>query len=100
MDVYEKLDELKKSKDWTNYRIAKESNLPVATVDNIYKQKSMPQIDTLGLLCKGFGITLSQFFLDVKIDPLDDTQVELLELWEHLSDEKKDALKTIMTLIV
>ncbi len=101
MDIYKKLVELKKRKKWTNYKIAKECNLPQATVDNIYKQRNTPQIETLKLLCDGFGITLSQFFLEDERDSsLSKSQIEFLDLFNLLSEEKKDALKTIMIFII
>lgn len=101
MDVYKKLVELKKRKNWTNYKIAKESKLPQSTVDNIYNQRNTPQIETLKLLCDGFGITLSQFFLeDEKNSSLSKGQIEILDLYNLLSDEKKAAVKTIMIFIV
>ncbi len=101
MDVYKRLVDLKKRKNWTNYKIAKESKLPLSTVDNIYKQRNTPQIETLKLLCDGFGITLSQFFLeDEKNSSLSKGQIEILDLYNLLSDEKKAAVRTIMIFIV
>lgn len=100
MDVIEKLNLLKEQRHWTNYRIAKESNLPQSTVENIFRRKTNPQIDTLEILCKAFGLTLSQFFVeDERNSYLNDAQVEIVKLWDTLDQEEKEAIKAIIKLL-
>lgn len=100
MDVVKKLEALRDQKKWTNYRIAKESGLSQSTIENIYRRRSKPQIETLEVLCKTFGISLAQFFAeDEKMAFLTDTQIEIVSLFEQLNDREKRAITAIMKLL-
>lgn len=96
MDVLERLRQLQKERDWSDYRIAKEAGLSQGTVSNLYKRNTIPTIFTLEAICNGFGITLSQFFLEtdnvVEFTPKDR---ELLSAWIKLSDENKSIILTL-----
>lgn len=99
-DVINKLIEIRDRRKWTNYKIAKESNVPTTTISNIFNKKSKPQIDTLLYICNGFGITPAQFFEEDEEQPrLTNEQVQVLELWNQLSEDQKNAVKTIMELL-
>lgn len=99
-DVVNKLIEIRDRRKWTNYKVAKESDLPTTTISNIFNKKCVPQIDTLLYICKGFGITPAQFFDENEKQPhLTDKQIQILELWEQLSEEKKCAIETLMELL-
>lgn len=100
MDVLNKLEELKKSNNWSNYHIAQEAGLSPATVKNIFERKTIPKVDTLEAICKVFDITLAQFFHEnERYVFLTDSQFELFELWESLPSYKKEALKYFLILI-
>lgn len=65
---------------------------------HIYNRKSLPQIDTLNSLCKGFNITLEQFFTeDEKYKQLSDEEKEVLKLWNALDSDNKNLAKDLMT---
>ena len=64
MDILERLNAMLKARDWTRYRLSKESGLTESTLANIFQRNAMPSLDTLERICAGFGITLSQFFAD------------------------------------
>lgn len=100
MDVVKKLKMLRDQRQWTNYRIAQESGLSQSTIENIFKRNSLPQIETLEILCKTFGLTLSQFFADdEKIAYLSDSQVELMSLYEGLNEREKEAVRAMMKIL-
>ncbi len=90
MDVKEKLKELLAAKGWTNYRLAKESGLSLSTVINIYKRNSVPSVDTLEAICKGFGITLSQFFAEDEMVELTPELKEIFDCWVKLTPDEKE----------
>ena len=97
MDIIDKLIKIKSRKNWTNYKIAKESNLPNSTISNIFNHKTFPQIDTLTAICNGFGITLAEFFSDdIKYEGFDESKIEILKLWDNLSDDKRDLVRNLM----
>lgn len=90
-DVIEHITESCRERNWTYYRLAKESELPYSTINNMIHRTNIPTIPTLQKMCDAFGITLSDFFLDEVDDfKLTKGQQELLEVYRHLSkDEKK-----------
>ena len=72
MDATERIKQLLSQRGWTAYRLSKNSNLAESTITNIIKRNTIPSISTLESICKGFGITLSQFFAEgelVEITP-------------------------------
>lgn len=64
MDILKKLRALLNERGWTEYKLAKECGLSESTISNIYKRNSVPSFPTLEAICKGFGITLAQFFAE------------------------------------
>lgn len=99
-EIVEKLIRIKKRNKWTNYKIAQESGLPASTVANIFNQKTTPQMDTFIALCKGFGISLSEFFgTEEKFKNLNDSEIEIISLWEELDDEQRECIKSTIRLM-
>lgn len=100
-NIVDTLIELKKSKNWTNYKIAVESNLPKSTIANVFNKKTMPQLDTLLAICKGFNITPYQLFgKTVKYEELTNNEANILKLWEALDTESQIVLKNLMCLLL
>ena len=62
LDARERIQQLMQERNWTIYRLAKESGLSQTTISNIFKRNNEPSIPTLKRLCGAFGITMSQFF--------------------------------------
>lgn len=96
MDIHKRLEELLNSRNWTRYRLSKETGLSEATIANIYKRGSIPSIDTLEAICKGFRITLSQFFTETETVELSDQLKELFDEWVFLTPEQKTAVLQII----
>ena len=97
MDVKERIKLLMEEKDWSEYRLAKEADLPQSTISHLFKRNNAPTYPTIEAICRAFGITLSQFFAD-EGEPivLTPEQQELLLLWGTLSVEQKQSIKSIM----
>lgn len=89
MDINEKIKQLMKERNWTEYRLAKESGLSQSTISNLFKRNTVPSITTLEYICKGIGITLAQFFSEGNMVELNDEQQELFRLWVYLTAEQK-----------
>ncbi len=47
---------------WSLYRLAKESGIPYSSLSNLKSRKNCPSIPTLEKICKGFNISLAEFF--------------------------------------
>ena len=92
MDVLERLQALMNARGWTMYRLAKESGLTESTIANIYRRNAIPSIDTLERICRGFGITLSQFFAEGEMVELTPELKELFDNWVNLTPEQMQKL--------
>ena len=57
-----RIEELCELNNWTHYRLAKESDIPLNSMNNMLKRNTYPTIPTLDKICEGFGITLKDFF--------------------------------------
>jgi len=80
MDIHERLRQLLTASGWSEYRLAKNCGLSESTLANIFRRNTVSSPSTLEAICKGFGISMSQFFAEsdmVEITP---------ELKEYLMD--------------
>ena len=96
LDTLGRLRQLLDERNWTEYRLAKASGLSDSTIKNIYKRNTQPTIDTLEAICRGFGITLAQFFADGEMVELTPDLKELFNGWVNLTPEQKQAVITMV----
>ena len=91
MDTHSKLRQLMAERNWTAYRLAKESGLSESTLANIFKRNTVPSISTLESICSAFGISLAQFFAESEMVELTPELKELFDNWVSLTPEQKQA---------
>lgn len=91
MDTLARLTDLLNERGWTEYRLAQECGLAQSTIGNIFRRGTEPTLSTLETLCKGFGISLSQFFADGEMIELTPELQELTSAWFPLSPTQKAA---------
>ena len=92
MDTHERLRQLLDERGWTEYRLAKNCGLSESMIANIYRRNTVPSITTLETICKGFGITLSQFFAEGEMVELTPELKELFDNWVNLTPEQMQKL--------
>jgi transcriptional regulator with XRE-family HTH domain len=93
MDILERIKSLRKERGWSNYRLAKEAEISENSLNNLFRRNNLPTIPTLESICKGFGITLSQFFAQSgELVELTEPQREMLMTWDSLTVEQKETL--------
>lgn len=63
-DILKEIERLRLDRDWTEYELAKHAGLSQSTISTWYRKQQIPTIHTLEKVCKGFHITLSQFFAE------------------------------------
>lgn len=97
MDTLGRLRKLLDERGWTEYRLARASGLSDSTIKNIFKRNTQPTIDTLEAICRGLGITLSQFFADGDMVELTPDLKALFDGWVNLTPEQKQAVLTMVT---
>lgn len=99
-DVLQEITRLRLERGWSEYELSKSAELSQSTISSWYSKNQMPTILSLDKICKGFGITLSQFFAEGE-DPISLTmeQRDLLDHWSVLTEEQQalflDLFKTI-----
>ncbi len=96
MNIHEKLHQILNDRKWTEYRLSKESGLSETTIYNIFTRNTTPSLVTLDYICKGFGITLSQFFAEGEMVELTPELKELFDSWVNLTIEQKQAVKNLL----
>lgn len=92
MDTLERLKRLLEDRGWTEYRLSKECGLAQSTIGNIYRRNTEPSLATLETICRGFNITLSQFFSDNEMVELTPELKELFDYWVNLTPKQKKAV--------
>ena len=97
MDVLERLRRLMYERDWTEYRLAKESGLSQSTISNMFYRNTIPSVATLEIICRALGITLAQFFADGKFVELTDEQYDFFNRWAALRPEQKRLVDELIT---
>ena len=80
----------------SEYRLAIEAGLSQSTVANIFNRNTTPSISKVESICKGFGISLSQFFAEGSMVELTPEQHELFKRWSGLTAAQKNALSTLI----
>ena len=81
----------------TQYELAKRAGMTQSSISNLMSRGTVPTLGTLEKICKGFGITLAQFFTEEgKFPDLSEEQQEMLNAWETLSTKEKAALMKIL----
>ena len=95
MDVLERINELRKNRGWSIYKLAEESGITQSTLANMFTRKSNPSIPTLIQLCEAFGITLSQFFDDKELEYSDD-DLMLLSNYKKLNEKEKHIINSLI----
>ncbi len=100
MEILTRIRQLRDTRGWSNYRLAKEAQISEGSLNNLFRLNNQPTLPTLEALCSGFGITLSQFFAEEN-DPivLNREQREMLDIWNTLNKAQKAALLKLMQVI-
>ena len=97
MNAQKRIKQLMEERGWTDYRLAKEANLSHSTITNVFKRNNAPTLPTLEVICRAFGITLSQFFAEGgKAVEMTDEQRILFAKWSTLKDDQKQALLALI----
>lgn len=91
MDAHARLQQLLHERGWTEYKLSKECGLAQSTIGNIFRRNTVPSLATLETICKGFGITLSQFFTDDNLVELTPELKEVFDAWVCLKPSQKTA---------
>lgn len=91
--ILERINEYRKRKQWTEYRLAEESGIAQSTISSWYRKDMIPTVDSLRKISSAFGIPLAQMLSDNdEIYDLSEDQLDLLKAYNHLKPDQREAL--------
>lgn len=90
--------QLLEERGWSYYKLAKEANMPLSTLRNIFRNETQPSIVTTSQICDGLGISMSQFFSIENDEPvyLNEDQKCVLDKYNLLTHHQKEILNLIL----
>ena len=90
MDIKEKINQLRKERGWSLFKLAKEAGIYPTTVYNWFNSvNATPTREKIDDLCAAFGISTASFYADVDAGDLTAEELELLEAFRKIPDKKK-----------
>lgn len=97
MDILQRIEDLRKARNWTEYQLAERAGMTQSTISSWYRKNIIPSIPSLEKICDAFHITLSQFFLveDHAIN-ITEQQQRLLEASIKLNSTQMENLITFL----
>lgn len=85
-----RIQELCDERGWSYYQLAKASGITYSTLSTMINKQNMPSLPTLQKLCRGFGISVTDFFEpDRSNTGLTEEQAQCLSIFTLLSPEDK-----------
>ncbi|MBR4723602.1 MAG: helix-turn-helix transcriptional regulator [Clostridia bacterium] len=96
MDALQRIKDLLNQYQWSAYKLCVKSGLPQSTLANMFARNNLPTLQTLEMICKGFGISLSQFFDYEEDGNTLQKQNDFLTKYNRLSDEQKRIVLDVM----
>lgn len=89
--IIDRIIQLCEKKNISRYKLSQKSGIAQSSLSTMLNHKTMPSISTLLKICKGFEITLGEFFADDdNIPELNMEQKDLLKDWNKLTDHQKE----------
>lgn len=100
MEYGKRLKQLREAKEYSIYRLSKDSDISQGHISDLEKCINQPTIETLQKLLTPMGVTLAEFFNeDGEVSILTDTEKELVAGFRTLPEDKADlALQMIKAL--
>ena len=100
-DVLREITMIRLERGWSEYELAKNSGISQSTISTWYRKNQTPTIQTLDKVCKGFGITLSQFFAEGDDSIfLTQEQKETLDNWSALNQKQRQLVTELLKIYV
>lgn len=102
MDVPARLKRLMDERNMNVYAVAKASGVSWQTVKNLFTLTSNPSVGTLQKICRGLGVTMSQFFAteeDGNIITLTANQQHIIDRWNALTVDQQRVFSELLDMI-
>lgn len=99
-----KIQQLLDERNWSLYKLAKESNIPYSSLNSLFLKNNQPTVATLEKICDGFHITLSEFFSEDtpyrrETPIITKEEQEILDAFRGLSNKDKQKYLEIINIL-
>lgn len=96
-DILKRIDDERMKRNWSEYTLAKNADITQSTISTWYRKNLQPSVASIEKICKGFGISLSEFFNDESSCMyLTPQQNEILGLWSALTPIQRDSVANLL----
>lgn len=92
IDVLNKITLYRKERGWTEYELAKRSDLPQSTISSWYRKNMQPSLASLDKIAQAFGLTLSQMLSEEDNLIASPEEKAMLHEWNRLEPAQKEYL--------
>ena len=92
MNLGERIKKLREDKGLTRYRLTQITGISGHHIKGIEEGTRQPTIDTLEKMIVPLGVTLAELFNDGDAAYLSEKEIQLIENYRTLSEDKSDAL--------
>lgn len=105
--VLRKIKEICKSKEWSMYRLSRESGIAQSTLSSLFARRANVSLSKLDRICLAFGMKMSDFFALLEAEEekgkksgwADHEVVQMLKEAEGLSPNNKRLLRAMITVM-
>lgn len=96
-ETLSRIQTLMNTNGWSIYKLSKESHIPYSSLNNLFLRNNEPTLPTLRKICKGLGISLSDFFSDdiqYNRPALTEKEKKLIVIYRSLTKNEAQLLMT------
>ena len=84
---------MKENSNMSRAKLAEASGVSLSTLNSMFSRNSRPTDSTLTAICKAFGISVTQFYLEMHIPvELPEEDVKLLDASRRFTRKQRDKL--------
>ncbi len=102
--VLKKIEEISQSKEWSMYRLSKESGIAQSTLSSLFGRRANISLPKLCKICQAFGLKLSDFFSMLEEDAEDgephQNDYEMIELIQKAAVLSKNNRRLLRSMII
>ena len=96
-DILNRIQQERQKRNWTEYALAKNAGMTQSTISSWYRENRQPSVASIEKICKGLGISLSEFFLDDSSSSMMlSEKVNILDCWDCMSPVQRKCLLDLL----
>lgn len=98
-----RIKELLQIRNWTLYRLSKESGIPYSSLNSMFNKNTQPTMSTLEKICSAFQIDMTDFFSDLSNFPskniFAENEFKLIKEYRKLNTKDQQLIVDFITLL-